>query len=325
MKKNIAVIGCGHWGKNLIRNFSECGSLYAVCDPEKNLALKYAEQYGVKILTFSEVVSDSNVKGVVLAVPAPLHAQLAIKAINCKKHVYIEKPLAMNLEEANDIVKQANKNNVKVMVGHLLQYHPIFIKLKNLIHSGYIGDLSYIYSNRLSVGKIRSDEDVIWSFAPHDISMILSLVMQRPKSIRAETATILQNNISDKAILHMEFENDINTHIFVSWLHPFKEHKLVINGNKGMAVFDDTKPWDQKLAIYKHKISISNKNPEIEKEDPEFIHVHQSEPLKNECLHFIDVVNNLIEPKTNAYEGTRVLEILTSASLSDELNETVIF
>ena len=177
MIKNIAVIGCGHWGKNLVRNFAELGLLAAVCDPDKDLANRYAHQYEVANLSFAGVLENPAIDGVVLAVPAPLHAAMAVEAMNAGKHVYVEKPLAMNGVEAEAMINSANTNNVRLMVGHLLQYHPVFIALRELVYSGDLGALSYIYSNRLSFGKVRSEEDVIWSFAPHDISMILSLII----------------------------------------------------------------------------------------------------------------------------------------------------
>ncbi|HAG73471.1 MAG TPA: oxidoreductase, partial [Gammaproteobacteria bacterium] len=247
MKKNIAVVGCGHWGKNLVRNFAELGALAAVCDPNAELAKHYAEQYNVNNFSFAEIIKDAGIEGVVLAVPAPLHASLAIEAMNAGKHVYVEKPLAMNQIEARQMIDTSKDQGVQLMVGHLLQYHPVFIAVRELVTSGELGGLSYIYSNRLSFGKVRSEEDVIWSFAPHDISMILSLTGQEPESVRTESASILQSNIADTATVHMAFTSGLKAHISVSWLHPYKEQKLVVIGESAMAVFDDTQPWEQKL------------------------------------------------------------------------------
>jgi len=314
MKKNIAVVGCGHWGKNLARNFFELGALYSVCDPDIEIAQKYADQYSAKNESFSEVINNKNIKGVVLAVPAPLHASMAIEALNCGKHVYVEKPLAMNQVEADLMITAAHKNNVHLMVGHLLQYHPVFVAVRNMVQSGGIGDLQYLYSNRLSFGKLRSEEDVIWSFAPHDISMILSLVGQEPDTVKTESVVILQRDIADAATLHMEFPSGLKAHISVSWLHPYKEQKLVVVGNKGMIVFDDTKRWDEKLALYNHVVDLSKKLPSIEKAELEFIDVPQSEPLNNECQHFIDVVNGSVFPITDGEEGLRVLRVLMKTS-----------
>ena len=319
-KKNIAVVGCGHWGKNLVRNFNNLNALIAVCDPDLQLSQHYANDCGVKNLTFDEINKDSSIQGVVLAVPAPLHASMAIEAMNSGKHVYVEKPLAMNQAEADDMIGAGVRNNVHLMVGHLLQYHPIFKTLKTMVISKEFGDLQYIYSNRLSFGKVRNEEDVIWSFAPHDISMILSLTGQDPISIRTCSSSFLQSGISDTAIIHLEFNESLRAHVAVSWAHPDKEQKLVVIGSSAMAVFDDTKPWEEKLAFYNHKINIVEGMPELKKSDVEFISVEQQEPLKMECAHFCDVVNDAVKPETDGAEGLKVLNVLTAAS-SQLLNE----
>ena len=323
MKKNIAVVGCGHWGKNLVRNFSDLGSLAAVCDPNAEVAQQYADQYLVKNYSFSEVLNDLSIEGVVLAVPAPLHASMAIEVMNAGKHAYVEKPLAMNNLEADRMIASAEENGVQLMVGHLLQYHPIFMALRTLVESGEMGALQYIYSNRLSFGKVRSEEDVIWSFAPHDISMILSLAGQEPDTVRAESTSILQPDIADTAIVHMEFNSGLKAHISVSWLHPYKEQKLVVVGKNAMAVFDDTKPWGEKLALYRHVVRSSGSLPSLEKAEVEYVEVSQSEPLRNECQHFVDVVSGDITPLTNGKEGLGVLNVLSAASLSQSKNQAV--
>jgi Predicted dehydrogenases and related proteins len=164
MIKNIAVVGCGHWGKNLIRNFSELGVLYAVCDENKELADKFADLYKVDNLNFNEIINNESIQGVVIAAPAVLHAQLAIKALSAKKHVYVEKPLSLNIHDSNEMIKTSLDNNVQLMVGHLLQYHPIFIKLLELVNLGKFGNILSISSNKMSFGKVRSEEDVIWEF-----------------------------------------------------------------------------------------------------------------------------------------------------------------
>ena len=285
MRKNIAVIGCGHWGKNLVRNFAELGALAAVCDPNESLAEMYASEYTVENLSFNAVINQTDIEGVVLAVPAPLHATMAIAAMNAGKHVYVEKPLAMNKGEAEEMISSAKKNSVQLMVGHLLQYHPVFIALRKLVVSEKLGPISYIYSNRLSFGKVRSEEDVTWSFAPHDISMILSLTGQEPKSVRVESSSILRPDIADTATLHLVFPTGKKAHIFVSWLHPYKEQKLVVVGKDAMAVFDDTKVWDEKLAIYRHAVRSSD-GATTPKAEAEFLEVAQSEPLRDECRIF---------------------------------------
>lgn len=323
MKKNIAVVGCGHWGKNLVRNFAELGALAAVSDLDNHLAQSFAKQYKVVNLSLKEVINDSTIEGVVLAVPAPLHASIAIEAMNSGKHVYVEKPLAMNVVEAKAMINSAKENGLQLMVGHLLQYHPVFASIQSLVQSGEFGSLDYIYSNRLSFGKVRSEEDVIWSFAPHDISMILSLTGQEPELVRTESSEILQPNLADTAIIHMNFNSGLKAHISVSWLHPYKEQKLVIVCRDAMIVFDDTKPWNEKFALYRHVMQVSNGLPNLQKAEVEYLEVMQSEPLRNECQHFLNVVNNNVIPLTNSEEGLRVLKVLTAASLSQNKQEAI--
>lgn len=324
MKKNIAVVGCGHWGKNLVRNFAELGCLYSICDPNAELARTFAELYEVNSLSFAQTITDPSVEGLVIAVPAPLHASLAIEAMNAGKHVFVEKPLAMNQVEAEAMVLSAKENSVQLMVGHLLQYHPIFMTTLALVKAGEVGTLRYIYSNRLSFGKVRSEEDVIWSFAPHDISMILSLVGEEPDLVNTLSANILQPGIADTATVHMEFRSGLKSHVSVSWLHPFKEQKLVVVGDSAMVVFDDTKAWSEKLAVYRHAVdSLGEGIPELKKSEVEYIAVPASEPLKNECQHFIDVVSNEVAPRTDGEEGLRVLKVLCAATMSQKQNAPV--
>ena len=323
MKKNIAVVGCGYWGKNLVRNFSELEVLSSICDPDTEIANKYAGQYNVKNSSFIEIINDVNIKGVVLAVPAPLHAPMAIEAMNKGKHVFVEKPLAMNVTEAELMITTAKKNGVKLMVGHLLQYHPIFKTIRKIVNADEIGKLNYIYSNRLSFGKIRTKEDIIWSFAPHDISMILSLAGQDPEFIITKSTSIIQKNIADTATIHMEFKSGLKSHISVSWLHPYKEHKLVVSGKSAMLVFDDTKPWNEKLALYPYEVVSSKGIINLKKSDVKYLEVSEEEPLKNECQDFIDVVEKNIKPMTDGDEGLRVVKVLSAASKSKTTNEAV--
>jgi len=323
MKKNIAVVGCGHWGKNLVRNFSELGALFSICDSSIEIADQYVSQYNVKKSSFTEIINDPNIKGVVLAVPAHLHASMAIEAMNKNKNVFVEKPLGMNEVEAEAMIATAKKNKIRLMVGHLLQYHPIFKTIREYVGEGKIGEINYIYSNRLSFGKVRTEEDVIWSFAPHDISMILSLTGQEPEYVSTNATSILQKNIADTATIHLQFKSGLKSQISVSWLHPYKEHKLVIVGQSAMLVFDDTKPWHEKLAIYPYEIMSSKNLVNLQNSNVQYVNVKEEEPLKNECQHFIDVVEKDIQPLTDGAEGLRVLKVLSAASHSQIKNERV--
>ena len=204
--------------------------------------------------------------------------------------MYVEKPLAMTLDEADKMIEGAAQANRQLMVGHLLQYHPVFANLRDMVSQGELGALQYIYSNRLSLGKVRSEEDVVWSFAPHDISMILSLAGQDVKTVYCEASDILQNGIGDTATIHIAFENGLKSHVFCSWLHPYKEQKLVIIGDKAMAVFDDHYGMGQKLAIYDHVIDMDETPPVPQKSELKYMKVPQGEPLKAECQYFLDLM-----------------------------------
>ena len=314
MKKNIAVVGCGYWGKNLVRNFSELGTLYSVSDENSEIKNSYANQYQVKNLTFNEIINDENIKGVVLTVPAKLHASMAIEAMNKGKHIFVEKPLALNEIDAKLMIETAKENNVKLIVGHLLHYHPIFKEIKKIVKEGKIGKLEHIQSNRLSFGKFRSEEDIIWSFAPHDISMILSLANEKPSIVKSNTKSIIKDNHADIASIYMEFPSGLKSNISVSWINPNKEVKLVITGSSGMLIFDDIKPWNEKLSLYFYDIQRTENLININKSSLKFIEVPEEEPLKNECKHFIEVINNNILPITDGYEGLKVVKILSTAS-----------
>lgn len=310
-KKNISVIGCGHWGKNLIRNFADLGRLHSVSDTNSELGLLLAEKYKVPFKDFDEIICSNDVYGVVIAAPAIYHSKLAVTAMNAGKHVFVEKPMAMNLADAKEMIKVSDTTNSSLMVGHLLQYHPVFKKLRNMAKEDYFGKLKYIYSNRLSLGKIRSEEDVVLSFSPHDISMILSLSDSEPISLKRDSISILQNGIDDVARINIEFADGVTSDINVSWINPVKEQKLVIVGEKGMGVFDDTLEWNKKLMTLKYKIDLGNFS--ISKDEIKYIKVHESEPLREECSSFCDVVDGKSKPLTNGLEGYKVLSILQAA------------
>ncbi len=309
----IAVIGCGYWGQNLVRNFAQIGHLAAVSDYSPETAAKFGAEYKVPALGYDAVLADKTIDGVVLATPAELHAQMGLAALHAGKHVYVEKPLALNLDDARQMVELAASKGSTLMVGHLLQYHPAFLKVKSLLKEGELGRLEYVYSNRLNFGKIRQEENVFWSFAPHDISMILALTGELPETVRTEASHYLSKHVADTTLTHMHFPSGVNAHIFVSWLHPFKEQKLVVIGTEGMLTFTDNEPWDKKLALYKHKVVWKNGVPEPEKADPIHIPLEQSEPLKIECQHFVDCIKTGQRPNTDGAEGMRVLRVLNAA------------
>jgi predicted dehydrogenase/acetyltransferase-like isoleucine patch superfamily enzyme len=321
-KLKIAVIGCGYWGKNLVRNFSELGVLHSVCDANQELASQAAQTYAVPNHTLEDILK-SDCDGVVIAAPAAQHFELTQRTLGAGKHVFVEKPLSLKVEEAKKLCDLSIQVNKKLMVGHLLQYHPAFLELKSLIKKGTLGRLQYIYSNRLNLGKFRNEENILWSFAPHDISMILGLAGDLPESVYATGACHLNPRIQDVTTTHMSFKNGIEAHIFVSWLHPYKEQKLVVVGDRGMAVFDDGLPWGEKLKLYPHQVTWVDGLPQPEKADVIHVPLEVSEPLKLECQHFIDCIAQNHTPRTDGLEGLRVLQVLDGAQQSLHTRQTI--
>jgi len=320
-KIQIAVVGTGYWGKNLVRNYAQLGALGAICDSSKQVLESFRGTYPeVKCISnFQELLADNDIQGVAIAAPAEMHFSLAREALLSGKDVYVEKPLALDVADAWELKDIAAQNSRILMVGHLLQYHSAFIKLKELIRQGELGRIHYIYSNRLSFGKIRREEDILWSFAPHDISMILSLANEAPEYVMATGGNYLHKKIADVTTTHLEFPSGLKAHVFVSWLHPFKEQMLVVVGSKNMAVFRDTADWDEKLLLYPHNINWQNGIPVPDKKDAKKVDVEQSEPLRAECAHFIECIETRANPITDAEEGIRVLKILKASQ--DSLNK----
>lgn len=323
----VVVAGCGYWGKNLVRNFAQLGALAGICDPDITATQKLVSEYRSRAVAWNDALSDPAIDGVAIAAPAALHAELTAAALEAGKHVFVEKPLALRVSDAQRLCDLAERKNLRLMVGHLLQYHPAFLKLAEIVKGGALGRLQYIYSNRLNLGRIRREEDILWSFAPHDISMILALVGEEPERVHAEGGNFLHKSIADVTTTHLAFPSGVQAHIFVSWLHPFKEQKLVVVGDRGMAVFNDGEDWDRKLLIYPHRIEWRDGVPLPRKVEAEPVPIEANEPLHLECAHFIAAVKNGMVPRTDGREGLRVLKILQAASGSlrgaqDALQET---
>jgi UDP-2-acetamido-3-amino-2,3-dideoxy-glucuronate N-acetyltransferase len=320
----VAIIGSGYWGKNLVRNYYKLSSLKTVCDKSPQILRIIKETYKDILITtnYDDVLCDDEISGIVIALPAELHFDFARKALLHGKDVFVEKPLALQLEQAERLCEISEKSDRILMVGHLLRYHTAFIRLQELASNGSLGRIQYIYSNRLSFGKIRREENTLWSFAPHDISMILALCNEFPDLVYAHGANYLHKGLADVTTTHLSFPSGINSHIFVSWLHPYKEQKLVIVADKKMAVFEDTQQWDKKITLYPHQISWLDGAPVPEKAEPEYVSVEQAEPLYAECKHFLECINNRNKPITDGSEGLQVLKVLTMAQQSLENKAT---
>ena len=326
-QKTVAVVGAGYWGKNLVRNFHELGVLKTVCDGAKTVRKQISEGFpGVSVTAdMDSVIKDGDIRGVVIAAPAALHYQLVEKALRADKHVFVEKPLSLTYEDGKKLVALAHEKGKILFVGHILHYHAAVIKLKEMISAGKIGRLQYIYSRRLSLGKIRREENILWSFAPHDISLILGIVGEDPHYIDAVGNNFLHAQIPDVTMTNLKFPSGIGAHIFVSWLNPFKEQRLVIVGSQGMIVFDDTQAIDQKLVLYPHTINWKDGIPTPEKAEAAAIRLSEQweEPLKAECRAFLEAINTGQPPLTNGEEGLRVLKILEACQDSIENKEKI--
>lgn len=313
----IAVAGAGYWGKNLIRNMHQLDALYAICESNPNNPNLKPYQNAKIFTQYADLLANREVDAVVISTPAEMHYDMVKRALEADKHVFVEKPLCLSEKDGVELNNLAKKNKRVLMVGHLLQYHPAFFKLQELVRKGELGKIQYIYSNRLNLGKIRTEENILWSFAPHDISVILSLAGGMPESVSTTGGHYVSDKISDVTLSCLSFSNGIKSHIFVSWLHPYKEQKLIVVGSKGMAVFDDMAKPEDKLLVYPHRIDWKEGNiPTPVKENAVPIAYDVKEPLNEECRHFIECIESGAVPRTDGEEGLRVLKVLNACQRS---------
>lgn len=319
VSQRVAVVGCGHWGLNLVRNFGELGALAAVVDGDTERANEAADAASVAVASFEQVLANDGIHGVAIATPAVTHAKLASAALHAGKHVFVEKPLALTVEDAIQLNSLARKAGRVLMVGHLLRYHPAFEELHRLVAAGNLGRLQYISSTRLSFGRFRREENSLWSFAPHDISMILALVGEEPSAVTAIGSTHLHATVADVTTTHLSFPGGQGAHVHVSWLHPVKEQRLVVVGDRGMAVFDDGQPWETKLQVFRHRVDWHEGLPVPSKADAEPVQLQEGEPLRSECSHFLECMLTDKRPLTDGEEGLRVLRVLQLAQESLEM------
>jgi UDP-2-acetamido-3-amino-2,3-dideoxy-glucuronate N-acetyltransferase len=309
-KPKVAVVGVGYWGKNLVRNFRALGALAGLCDTETSIEANYRREYeDIKFYReFSAVLSDDSITAVTLATPAVAHYEMAKAALEAGKDVFVEKPLAVNVKHGEELVELAGRARRILMVGHILRYHPAVRKLRELIRDGALGKINYVYSNRLNIGKIRAEENILWSFAPHDISVLLALLNEMPARLSSCGGAYLNSEVPDVTLSQFAFPSGVQAHIFVSWLHPFKEQRLVVAGSEKMAVFDDTA--ENKLVLYPHRVEWRNRVPTAIKAEGEVVPLDGGEPLRTECQHFLDCIDSRTAPTTDGAEGLRVLRVL---------------
>jgi UDP-2-acetamido-3-amino-2,3-dideoxy-glucuronate N-acetyltransferase len=306
----LAAVGCGYWGKNLVRVFSELGALKCVCDadPARLKALRFQGDPPALVESLHEVLHDPGIRAVAVATPAATHYEIVSQALQAGKDVFVEKPLALTVQQGRSLVELADKQSLILMVGHILLYHPAIRKLRQLIDEGQLGRVLYLYSNRLNMGLIRTEENILWSFAPHDISVMLHLLGEEPIAAEAEGQSYLTPGVVDVTLSRLRFKSGVTGHIFVSWLHPVKEQRLVVVGTEKMAVFDDMA--DHKLLLYPHRVDWPGRVPKAVKAEPIALEIDNTEPLKEECRHFLDCVAGRKTPLTDGREGLRVLGVL---------------
>ncbi len=316
-KIKVAIIGAGRWGKNHVKTANGLlnSEQITVCDFSEN-AREVVAGINPEInftTDFDSVINNKEINAVIIATPAETHFGIAKKVMEAGKNVLVEKPITLIPSEAEELLNISLKLNLKLMVGHVLLFHPAVLRIKDGIENGDIGKLQYIYSNRLNLGAIRSEENILWSFAPHDISVIQYLVNDNPTNITANGGDYVQNGIEDTTLTFLTYPNNVKAHIFVSWLHPFKEQRMVVIGDKGMYVFEDSLK-SEKLKYYKK--GFKEVNGVIEKFDADYevIEFEDKMPLAEEQQHFYESIENNTTPRTDGKHALEVLEILDEAT-----------
>ena len=309
MDKELCVIGGGYWGKNHIRTLYEMGKLGGIVETDKNILNEHLLKYEVIGFSVLEDAIKERYDGYIVSTPAITHYPIGKKLLENGLNVLIEKPMTLSSEYAKELIETASKSYAKLMVGHVLLFHPAIIKIKEIMDSGKLGKLYYIYSNRLNFGKVRTEEDVFSSFAPHDISVINYLTGSTALKIEANGSKFLQDNIYDVTMTQLEYPENVHAHIFVSWLHPFKEQRLVVVGEKGMLSFEDSSK-DKNILYYDKHVDWVQKQPITVEEPDEVIVYDKKQPLTEELKYFIENIDGKIEiaDGQSGFEVVKVLE-----------------
>ena len=313
----VAVLGAGYWGRNLVRNFYELGALSLVCDKHEGTRSEILKKYpGISVTAnYMDVLNNDRIRAVAIASPAVMHHEHSMQALARGKDVFVEKPLALDFAQGKEISDTADRSGQILMVGHILEYHPAVKRLKEIIGSGGLGEVRYIYSNRLNLGKVRQEESILWSFAPHDISIISGLIGAELETVSASAGCFLQNDIADVTVTNLSFKGGIKSHIFVSWLHPYKEMKLVVIGDRKMAVFNDAVA-EGKLMIYDKGIDWEADRPVPRQNSETIVELDKKEPMREECKHFLECVQQRSTPLTGGPNALNVLRVLQACELS---------
>jgi UDP-2-acetamido-3-amino-2,3-dideoxy-glucuronate N-acetyltransferase len=316
MDKKICVVGAGRWGKNHVRTLAKLGFLGGIVDSDAAKLASIAEPYPeVKTFTNLNDAIEDNFDGFTVATPAETHFEIAKQIIESEKPVLVEKPVTLTATEARRLKQLAEEKNVNLMVGHVLLFHPAIRKIRELIQSDKIGKLQYLYSNRLNLGTVRTEENILWSFAPHDISIFQYFVGDMPIEVVSRGGAFVQPHLHDSTMTVLTYPDNVVGHIFVSWLHPFKEHRLVVIGSKGMLSFDDSSE-EKEILFYEKGIDWINGNPVKRDGATEVIDYDRSMPLTEELKYFVERLDGRPIEIADGQNGVEVLEILEWASAS---------
>ena len=314
----VAVIGAGHWGKNLVRNYSilDGVDLKYVCDLNEKIRKTMSLAYPQTTITddYDAVLADPGVQAVVIAVDAPLHYRLGKAALEAGKHTYIEKPLTLSGKESQELVDIADKKNLKLMVGHLLEYHPAVNYIKNIIESDQAGTPLYLYFQRVNLGIVRKAENAWWSLAPHDVSVACYLFDAEPVSVSASGQAYLQDGVEDVVFANLKFADGRMAHIHVSWLDPHKIRKVTLVGSQKMVVFDDMEATE-KVRVYDKSAEVTEAVT-LRTGDILIPKISGGEPLRTECEHFIGCIQNDQTPRSDGQDGLRVVTVLEAGTAS---------
>lgn len=315
-RPRVAVAGCGYWGRNLVRNFHELGALVAVADPAeagRRTAAELAPSASISA-DIEALFTRPDIDGIVLATPAVTHAPLGLAALAAGKHVFLEKPMALSLAEGSALSAAADTARRILMVGHLLEYHPAFVALRDEVVPR-LGRLTRLQSHRTNFGKVRTEEDVFWSLAPHDIAMILRLAGRLPETVSCTGTHALGTARADAAVALLRFSDGLDAHVFCSWIHPLKEQRLVAIGEQGAAVFDDTLR-ENKLLWHEEQVAWTAGQPSLLRREPQPVPFAAEEPLRRECQAFLDAIALGRRPITDAASSLRVMAVLEACSRS---------
>jgi UDP-2-acetamido-3-amino-2,3-dideoxy-glucuronate N-acetyltransferase len=309
----VALVGVGAWGRNVLRVLSELGELRFAFDASKEAT--EAAPIDARASSFEEILNDPKVEAVAIATPAATHYDLARRALDAGKDVFVEKPLCLELSDGADLVARADRGGRVLMAGHVVVYHPAIFALREAIEGGRLGAIRYVYSNRLNLGVVRETEDILWSFAPHDFALLLHLLGEAPTRIAAHGRSYLRSDRADVTITHLDFPGGVGAHLFVSWLHPSKEHRLVVVGDRRMATFVDDGRGGA-LTIYDVGVDQVGDRAVHRRNGGETIELPKTEPLRAELAHFLECCDRREEPLTGGRHGLEVVRLLAAAAES---------